>query len=739
MMQQFATSPSKIAVSTLKMDANAAESFSKDFNHSFDDARSAFEKAIADAEQSAFVKASDVNKESVFEERVSEQPVIREQRITDGLNASEQPDSDSIGTTNLSRHQDQSNQAQREPNIHSQDLVQEQNDSDTHTINEGKINIAAQEHQETLAILIDDQVDMQKQEFDYINFVAAVQSFHNDVDTGANDDTARLTEGLMEDKQSQDLMSISLNEQELQVILDAQQAGLDLKQALSDEQQVKLSEAIKNMLGQYHQNNQSTQTNTSISADKQAQDVLDVTLIETMITTMPSEGKQALAPSSLEQPIVDEKMPLIQKDNIATAQALKVEESVPTQNLLQQTLGNEDTSIEDISIEAKTVKSGSLPDQVALAKQANEMQEATLAKVNTEKTLAAAEVPSNELAAKALGDIEPAVNKISDVSAGKFSINNEAPARAELGSINKDADNGQSIAKQLAMLDERSQTNIIENIKSRVEKFAAELSGNSGKGSEFVAAMQAGLKEFKAQMQSGREPGIDIKALISDAMAQTNVDIPPQNQMKVDAALNQFSGLMNLASAVNHSTQAQAHQLFEPSDIQLIKESSALNTEGTKLAQVSPTAVDKALNVFKPEGQQQLAEKVRWMINGRNTAAEIRFDPPELGSMQIKINMSGETAAVSFTVQSAGAKEALDQALPKLRDILQEQGIELGQSSVQQESQGRSEQEPQQQHAANGSAQSNTNELLTQEEGGNQQVIEQRISGGSLSKIDYYA
>jgi flagellar hook-length control protein FliK len=290
------------------------------------------------------------------------------------------------------------------------------------------------------------------------------------------------------------------------------------------------------------------------------------------------------------------------------------------------------------------------------------------------------------------------------------------------------------------LLDERSQTNTIENIKSRVEKFAADLSANT-KGSEFVAAMQSGLKEFKEQMQSGREPGIDLKALVSDALAQANVEIPAQNQANVDKALTQFGAIMNLANSVNQSTQAQAQQLFGMTETQMIKESNVLHAEGTKLAQQSASNFDKAVNIFKPEGQQQLAEKVRWMVAGRNPMAEIRLDPPDLGAMQIKVNLGSDIASVNFTVQSSQAKEALDQQLPRLREMLQEQGIELGQSSVQQESSGQAQQQAEQGsgQTGNGSA-SAKGEIASQSaEVVPQGVIEQRIVGGSLGGIDYYA
>jgi flagellar hook-length control protein FliK len=196
---------------------------------------------------------------------------------------------------------------------------------------------------------------------------------------------------------------------------------------------------------------------------------------------------------------------------------------------------------------------------------------------------------------------------------------------------------------------------------------------------------------------------------------------------------------MNLANSVNQSTQAQAHQLFGLNETQMIKESNVLHAEGTKLAQQSASNFDKAVNIFKPEGQQQLAEKVRWMVSGRNPTAEIRLDPPDLGTMQIKVNLGGDTASVNFTVQSPQAKEALDQQLPKLREMLQEQGIELGQSSVQQDSRGQAQQQEQQMAGQSNSHNASDNITLQTQDTMPQGVIEQRVVGGSLGGIDYYA
>ncbi|MFT7505688.1 MAG: flagellar hook-length control protein FliK [Gammaproteobacteria bacterium] len=300
----------------------------------------------------------------------------------------------------------------------------------------------------------------------------------------------------------------------------------------------------------------------------------------------------------------------------------------------------------------------------------------------------------------------------------------------------------------LAQLNEQQSQAALENLTQRVQTAVSQMSGEN-KGNEFIAALQSGVKEFKQQLAQGREPSIDLKAIVAEALAQITGESSKAQQPKIDAAVNQFNAVLQLATNVNSLATQQANGLGL-SDGQSAKEINIGHVEGMKLANgtngttnqmTAQASLDKAVNIFKQEGQQQLAEKVRWMVNARSATAEIRLDPADLGGINIKINLSGDTAQVTFNVQSTAAKEALDQAAPRLREMLQEQGIELGQSSVQQDSQSSQQQQPSEEEAsmfANaGPRQNMVNSNLNEDEA--QGMVEQRISNGAIGGIDYYA
>jgi flagellar hook-length control protein FliK len=301
----------------------------------------------------------------------------------------------------------------------------------------------------------------------------------------------------------------------------------------------------------------------------------------------------------------------------------------------------------------------------------------------------------------------------------------------------------------LAKLPPEAESSAIDNIATRVESVISELK-TEGKSTEFIAALQAGVKEMKEQLKQGREPGIDLKSLVTDALAAADVKVSGNADQALEKQINQVSTIFAAATSLNQSNQQQNYLNTGLNEVQGIKEVAQQQIESTRLAQQT-TANDKGINIFKPEGQQQLTEKVRWMVNSRNISAEIRLDPPDLGGMNIKVNLSGDSASVSFVVQSQQAREALDQATPRLREMLEEQGIELGQSSVEQESRQGDGQSEQGSLANNSNASSNLAQQSqdglqndgqntgqqTGDDGGD--AIEQRISGGRIGGIDYYA
>lgn len=116
-------------------------------------------------------------------------------------------------------------------------------------------------------------------------------------------------------------------------------------------------------------------------------------------------------------------------------------------------------------------------------------------------------------------------------------------------------------------------------------------------------------------------------------------------------------------------------------DTQIIQTQQLQNTSQVKQVGIDP-GVMQAINIVKSDAAKLLQERVSSMLSISNKEAEIRLDPPEMGSMQIRIRSDAEQAHINFVVQNQQAKEALEQSMPRLREMLAQQGLELGESTI---------------------------------------------------------
>ena len=62
--------------------------------------------------------------------------------------------------------------------------------------------------------------------------------------------------------------------------------------------------------------------------------------------------------------------------------------------------------------------------------------------------------------------------------------------------------------------------------------------------------------------------------------------------------------------------------------------------------------------------------------------AEVRVTPPDLGPVELRIDVRGGEATLAIVATQATTRDALEQALPMLRDMLAQQGLSLGQATV---------------------------------------------------------
>lgn len=79
---------------------------------------------------------------------------------------------------------------------------------------------------------------------------------------------------------------------------------------------------------------------------------------------------------------------------------------------------------------------------------------------------------------------------------------------------------------------------------------------------------------------------------------------------------------------------------------------------------------------------QALGEKLVWMASGNQQTASLTLNPPNLGPLQVVVNVSNDQATANFFAAQPEVRQALESAFPRLREMMNEAGIQLGQATV---------------------------------------------------------
>lgn len=86
--------------------------------------------------------------------------------------------------------------------------------------------------------------------------------------------------------------------------------------------------------------------------------------------------------------------------------------------------------------------------------------------------------------------------------------------------------------------------------------------------------------------------------------------------------------------------------------------------------------------VGRPEWGEALGTRVVWLARQGIQAAEVRLHPAHLGPIEIQVSIADETARVAFAAHHPHTREALEAALPQLKEMFAAQGLQLTDAAV---------------------------------------------------------
>jgi flagellar hook-length control protein FliK len=107
---------------------------------------------------------------------------------------------------------------------------------------------------------------------------------------------------------------------------------------------------------------------------------------------------------------------------------------------------------------------------------------------------------------------------------------------------------------------------------------------------------------------------------------------------------------------------------------------NALATPATSQAAATQATVATALH--QPQWADDFSQKVTWIATQRSQSAELHLNPAQLGPLEVSLKLNGDQATLQFTSAHAAVREAIEQSIPRLRDMLADSGISLGNTTV---------------------------------------------------------
>ncbi len=235
-----------------------------------------------------------------------------------------------------------------------------------------------------------------------------------------------------------------------------------------------------------------------------------------------------------------------------------------------------------------------------------------------------------------------------------------------------------------ALLDENQ---VVDNSEGKVpKKLAANISSALTSAPMGPPSSSLGSTSNALSSSSNDMPPIDVRALSHRVAGQEFAQSPALDNLGLKTALAGsmvLTGKESVALGQATDEASLAQQIASTAVQSGTNLSSPLRNELTSIqAQPLPLMTHKGMVA------EEMSERIQMMMSKNLKNIDIRLDPPELGRMQIRMNLHSEGASVQFTVTNHQAREALEGAMPRLREMLAQQGIQLADSSVQQQSSG---------------------------------------------------
>ena len=187
---------------------------------------------------------------------------------------------------------------------------------------------------------------------------------------------------------------------------------------------------------------------------------------------------------------------------------------------------------------------------------------------------------------------------------------------------------------------------------------------------------------------------IDLNTTENQFSLNTEIDITNNDSIKSGFDDRQdFSKFLSSSLAKVAEMQGKSVNISSDSAINLMVNLSADIAMPPSFVIPSPqlltqpqgySPVGNAINTYfgSTAWNQEVNQKVIWMVGGADQSATLTLNPPDLGPLQVVISVNNDKADTQFISDNPDVRLALEQGVETLREMMRESGIELGKANV---------------------------------------------------------
>ncbi len=192
------------------------------------------------------------------------------------------------------------------------------------------------------------------------------------------------------------------------------------------------------------------------------------------------------------------------------------------------------------------------------------------------------------------------------------------------------------------------------------------------------AALQQPAERQRLTPRAEKQPGLTQAPVISPAMLQKSMETQRQAV--------QVAGVGGATTPADGLAAARAETIAAATPVQASLQAASSTFPPLPASAATPPPATGMSSISAPVGhaawEQSMARQVLQAGQNQMQKLEIRLNPSNLGALNVQISVDADTTSILFSSHHALVRDAVEGAIPRLREMFNTSGMNLGDVDV---------------------------------------------------------